>query len=923
MGLIHDPERLDDGRYRKLIEQASDGIFMSDASGVYLDVNESGARLLGMARNEIIGQQVTDILDGPDQGRFASEFARVLSGEVRVVEWRFRRKDGTTFPGEVSAKLLSDGNVQGILRDLSSRKQAEDALHQNAERFRTLTAAAFDGIGISDQGKIVDTNDQLAEMLGYQRSELIGKDVAVLVAPESREHVMAAMRSGLAAPYEHLAQRKDGSTIYVEVRGKLIDFDGRQARVTIVRDITERRRLQDAVRTIVEGTGVVGAEFFPALVRGVASSLGARYAFVAELLQGPPERLHTLALWADGAQRPNIEFLLQGTPCERAQERCCYPSGVQELFPSDALLARLHVQSYLGVPLASASGEPLGWLVALHDRPLEHSDFAQSILTIFAGRAAAELERLRSDAALRHSEESLRATIDTTPHVAIQWYDGRGQVLLWNRASEQMFGWTAQEALGKTLDQLILTPQETRAFLELIAELGRTGQPSGPLESHFRRRDGSEGLCLSTLFSIPDAGGHPRFVCMDVDISERRRAEQQKAELEAQLRHTQQLEALGTLAGGIAHDFNNVLAAIFAYGELAQLDADQPQQARAHLVELQKAADRARDLVQQILTFSRRQVQERSPTRVQQVVQEVLKFLRSTLPATIEIDSHIDWQAPVVLAASIQLHQVILNLCTNAAHAMQGTQGRLGVRLDTLDLEPGSERQEQVPGLNAGRYVRLTVSDTGHGMSWETRQRIFEPFFTTKQPGEGTGLGLAVVHGIVRDHEGAVRVDSQLGRGSTFQIYLPAHDWVETGVDAGLSVSAPGQGERILFVDDETALCEAWRSVLERIGYSVTTFSDPLLALEAFRRNPRDFDLVITDLTMPHMTGTELARRILELRPTLPILLVSGSTGNLTAEEVRTLGLRELLTKPVTPAALALALRRTLNAPPGANAPGG
>jgi len=911
MGVRDDPVRLEDERYRNLIEQASDGIFITDASGVYLDVNESGARLLGRARSEIIGHPVTDILAEPDRGRFVPEFGRVLSGEISVAEWRFRRKDGTTFPGEVSAKRLSDGNVQGILRDISKRKLAEDTLLQSEERFRNLAAAAFDGLVVSYQGKVVDINDQLAEMLGYQRPELIGKDVIEMVAPESRAYVSTAMRSGHAQPYEHLALRKDGSTFYVEVRGKVVDFGGRPARVTVIRDVSQRRRVEHAVRAIVEGTSVVGAEFFGALVRGVAHSLGVRYAFIGELLGEPADRVHTLALWSDGQQGTKIEFLLQGTPYENTSARCCYASGVQELFPRDALLARLHAQSCLGVPLTSASGEALGWLVALHDRPIEHSDFAQSILTIFAGRAAAELARLRSDAALRHSEESLRATIDTTPHVAIQWYDGRGRVLLWNRASEQMFGWNAQEALGKTLDQLIHTPDETRAFLEQIAEIGSTGRPYGPIESHFRRNDGSEGLCLSTMFSIPDASGHPRFVCMDVDISERRRAEQQKAELEAQLRHTQQLEALGTLAGGIAHDFNNVLAAIFAYGELAQLDADQPQQARGHLVELQKAADRARDLVQQILTFSRRQVQERSPTRLQHVVQEALKFLRSTLPATIEIDTYIDWQAPVVLAASIQLHQVLLNLCTNAAHAMMGTQGRLGVRVETLDLDV----QDQVPGLNAGRYVRLTVSDTGHGMSGETRQRIFEPFFTTKPPGEGTGLGLAVVHGIVRDHEGVVRVDSELGRGTTFQIYLPAHDWVEAGVDAGLSVKSPGKGERILFVDDETALCEGWRSVLERIGYVVTTFTDPLLALEAFRRNPRDFDLVITDLTMPHMTGTELGRRILELRPTLPILLVSGSTGSLTGEEVRTLGLRELLTKPVTPSALAIALRRTLDAP--------
>ena len=800
---------------------------------------------------------------------------------------------------------------------------ADEAYEETVERFRILAAAAFDGIGISQDGKVVEVNDQLAELLGWERSELIGRDVLSFVAPEARESVANAMRQGVGEAYEHLAVRKDGSRLTVEVRGKLIRLGGRHARVTVVRDVSGRRRLEDAVRTIVEGTSVVGVEFFGALARAVAGALGVRWALVCELVPSrgrsdgrPFSVIRTLAFWQDGRLVENMQQPFAGTPCEKvvAGGMCHYPEGVRELFPADAMLATLGVSAYLGVPLLATSGEPLGVLIAMHDRRIDHGEVGTAIFSIFAARAAAEMERLRADAALRRSEACLRATIDAAPHVAVQWYDTEGRVLLWNHASEQIFGFLAQDALGKTLDQLMLNAEGGRGFSDHIAAVLHSSQPSAPTEYRYRRRDGSEGFCLSTTFRISDGEEGPRVARMDVDITLRRLAEERKVELEEQLRHTQQLESLGTFAGGIAHDFNNILTAIFAYGELAAASLQTPERAREYLDELHEAAVRARELVRQILSFSRRQTQARAPVELQQIAREALKFLRSILPSSIQIESTIDQSAPLVVASSIQMYQVILNLCMNAAHAMQAAPGRLDLGLDTVQF--ASKADCPLPDLAPGRYLRLVVRDSGQGMDEATLGRIFEPFFTTKPQGEGTGLGLSVVRSIVRDHQGGVRATSEPGRGSTFEVFIPARERGEARAQGGSPSRPPGNGERVMLVDDESSLCEASRAVLDGSGYRVTAYTDPGLAFEAFARAPYDVDIAITDLTMPQMTGAELARRLHAVRPDLPVVLISGFAGSVELSELQSVGVRAFVPKPFKPSELAATVRRMLDEAP-------
>lgn len=382
-------------------------------------------------------------------------------------------------------------------------------------------------------------------------------------------------------------------------------------------------------------------------------------------------------------------------------------------------------------------------------------------------------------------------------------------------------------------------------------------------------------------------------------------------ELEEQFRQAQKLEALGTLAGGIAHDFNNILAAIISFAELAKMDNPANDELCENLDQILKAGNRATSLVRQILWFSRQQKQTRKSIQLRCVVTEALGLIRATLPATIEIEQYIAESLPDVMADASQLHQVVMNLCANAGHAMRGTHGQLHVGLDLFCVDDSGTSPNL--SLRSGNYVRLTISDTGHGMDEATRKRIFEPFFTTKAPGEGTGLGLSVVHGIIKSHEGGITVHSAPGQGSSFTILLPA---VQTRAltDNAKSVIIPtGNGERILFVDDEPDLCEAASRMINRLGYVPVTFNSSEEAWKAIQTGPDDYDLIVSDLTMPVLTGPDLARNVLELRPQFPIILTSGYSGDTSEEFLLNLGVRELVPKPLDFQSLAHAINRALH----------
>ena len=370
------------------------------------------------------------------------------------------------------------------------------------------------------------------------------------------------------------------------------------------------------------------------------------------------------------------------------------------------------------------------------------------------------------------------------------------------------------------------------------------------------------------------------------------------------------MEAIGTLAGGIAHDFKNILGVIIGCTELSMVKTPESNEARIYLSKVLEAGKRATKLVNQILTFSRQSDSEIKPIYLGRIVKETLKFIRATLPATIEIREVINTETGVALADPTQVHQVLMNLCTNAAHAMRPHGGLLEVGLTEVDLP--SEDGGKPADSKLQPYIELCIIDTGHGMTAETLERIFDPFFTTKPVGEGTGLGLSVVHGIVKKHNGLISVKSESGKGSVFRIYFPRIDMRLLSVEDKQAVERSKGGERILLVDDELLLVDTLKEMLIDLGYFVTATNRSLDAHEMFRANPKAFDVVLTDLTMPDMTGIDLAREISRIDSDMPIILCTGFSELIQPDQARAAGIREILFKPVVRSQLSVAVRKAL-----------
>jgi nitrogen-specific signal transduction histidine kinase/CheY-like chemotaxis protein len=397
-----------------------------------------------------------------------------------------------------------------------------------------------------------------------------------------------------------------------------------------------------------------------------------------------------------------------------------------------------------------------------------------------------------------------------------------------------------------------------------------------------------------------------------LDITKRKKAEKEKIELELQLSQKQKMEAIGTLAGGIAHDFNNILAAMQGYLELSLDDLPEDSTVRDYLEQTLSCFNRAKKLVKQILTFSRKeqQEQEKEPVQISSIIKEVLGMLRSSLPATIKICRKIKADSSMVLADPTQVHQVLVNLCTNASHAMRESGGLLEVSLKDVNFE--SETRIGDEHIGPGTYVKLSVSDSGCGMEKAVVERIFEPFFTTRKANEGTGLGLSVVHGIIKSHDGVITVSSTPGKGTTFDIFFPKIESDEIQ-EPQSSESNNKEREMILLVDDEEMMVDVTRQILERLGFDVVAKTSSIEALEAFQEEPDEFDLVITDQVMPNMTGTQLAKSLISIRPDIPVILCSGFPEDVSTEELKSIGIKEFFMKPISREEIAVIIRAVLD----------
>lgn len=534
--------------------------------------------------------------------------------------------------------------------------------------------------------------------------------------------------------------------------------------------------------------------------------------------------------------------------------------------------------------LDAPGGKKVEAVISLHNKrtpPFTAQD--KEIGTILASYSRESLRAVRAFDALQQSEYRYRTLFEKSNDAIFILDKQTGQYSDCNRAAEEL--------TGRSIDQIRKLTRNDLTGLE--KEVGDPTQTSGPAQSMIPPE--------TTVYIRPDKSRCPAKVNIvpldDHQVIEIARDISLDLEMERQLHHSRKMEAIGTLAGGIAHDFNNILSGILGYAQLLEMQTDDPQAVRKNLAQVIKGATRAGDLVQQILTFSRQVEHEHKALKLYLIVKESVKFLRSSIPASIEISEDISSQSQVMADAS-QIHQVIMNLCTNAYHAIgDHNQGLITVSLKDFYLDETRVRQ----GCFPGNYVRLRVTDTGKGIEQETMDRIFDPYFTTKEMSRGTGLGLAVVEGIIKKHGGFIIVTSQVGLGTKFNIFLPIAEPSHSGqivppVSRGIF---RGTG-RILLAEDEVLVLQATQKILKVFGYQVTAFLDGKAAMDAFEQSPDKFDIVITDMSMPKMNGRDLAKGVLALRPEMPVILCTGFHESYTREAALQEGIKRYVQKPVS-----------------------
>ena len=521
-----------------------------------------------------------------------------------------------------------------------------------------------------------------------------------------------------------------------------------------------------------------------------------------------------------------------------------------------------------------------------------------------AGMATENVRLLEEERGLRRraeDSERRKAAILESALDAIVTIDGEGRIVEFNPAAERMFGRARADVIGAEMGDLIVPASLRERHRQGVAAHGAQRKPGTILDRRVElpalRADGTEFPAEVHVTRIGE--GEPAFFTGFIrDLTDLKRAERARESLEAQLRESQKMEAMGTLAGGIAHGFNNIVAAILGNAELARQEAGAHSPAMKSLREIERAADRARDLVHHILSFSRRQATVRSRIALPPIVEASAGFLRAILPAGIAVDWSCAMDCPEVLADPNEVQQVLLNLGTNAAHAMRDRPGSIDIRVERVEVDETAARQ--VAGLRSGTYARISVADAGIGMDAATLSRIFEPFFTTKEPDEGSGLGLAVAHGIMRVHGGAIAVRSEPGKGSRFELYFPAAQAAGAIAPKAPAVAAGVQAarRRVLYIDDDEALIDLYSRMLKRAGHEVAAYVDSREALAVLAADPGAFDVVVTDFNMPRMSGLQVAGAVLAIRPDMPVAVVTGHITEELRAKASEAGVCRLIFKP-------------------------
>ena len=787
------------------------------------------------------------------------------------------------------------------------RRHSAEALQRSEERYRRLFDLSPDAILVVQTCRVVLANPAAERMLGTgDQGGILGRPIDALFDSGEQAVINERMNEALLGIRPTMFQERryrlaDGRELLIEAAATAFPAPEGSAVLVILRDITERKRLdavsresEERFRQIAETIDEVFWMTSPDKNR--MDYLSPAYEKIwgrpcAEVYANPRHWL--AAIHPDDRDRVIQAALTKQSEGTYDEEyRIVRPDGRERWIRDRAF------------PLRDASGR-IYRIVGLADDITEKKAIESEIRALSEEQEARVIERTaqlrEANEALRQADSRQRALLNAIPDVVFRIH-GNGTFLDFSAPHGQTF-LPPDSIIGANLMQSAI-PQDVRLTLKTAIDRAIATDEVVPIEYTLATGASDRHFEARVVRSGPQ-----EVVATIRDISEAKSAETHRRRLEQQLRQSQKMEAIGTLAGGIAHDFNNILTALLGYAELLRAQVRGQSAAEERLAEIAKAGARAKDLVSQILTFSRRQDHARGPLLLGPAIEEALKLLRAAIPASIEIDAQVDDALPSILADATQIQQVIMNLAANASAAMAEGPGQLRIRCRAIDLDASAADDA---GLRAGRYVCLTIEDTGCGMPPEVVERMFDPFFTTKGPGEGTGLGLSVVHGIVTTHGGAVVVDSRVDEGTSVRVCFPALLEPQQERAPSRERTIRGNGEHVLCVDDEPSLVELLRDQIAALGYRVTAFASPADALAAFLEHPLGFDVLLTDLTMPIMSGADLAERVRKVRPELPIVMATGYGHVISEERARALGIRPLLQKPFTMAVLGEAIQDAL-----------
>ncbi len=775
-------------------------------------------------------------------------------------------------------------------------RQTDAALEDEIKRLHLqnqliLNTVGEGVVGVDAQGKVIFVNPVATVMTGYEASELLGQNLHAMIHhsrpdgapyPQSSCPMSRALVDATACGIDdEVLWRKDGTSFPAEYSSRpMIENDRISGAVIAFRDITKQQRSKKALeeslaryKALAESTYAITWEF------DIAAD---RWAYVSpqskRILGFAPEAWKDRVWWTERIHPEDREWVSDF--CQKAVSQ-----GVE------------HVLEYRFI---AHDGHTV-WLYDIVNVEMQDDHPVKT-----RGVMIDITKRKQTEAALQDSEERFRSIVAGSLN-AILLTRPDGGILSANQAACDLFQMTEQELTesGRNAVADLTDPRLAPA----LAERERTGKVTAEL--NFKKKDGTifPAVVSSCVFS--DSKGDQYTSMIIRDISDSKRAEAENIRLHRQLRQAQKMEAIGTLAGGIAHDFNNILTSILGFTDLALGFTEADSRIKNYLSEVQTAGYRAGELVKQILTFARQTENERRPIKVKHIAKEALKLLRASIPASITINQDLECEA-AILGDPSQVHQIFMNLCTNAAQAMSDDSGVLTVHLSDATVQTETDSVEKNESLKSGDYLKIIVTDTGIGIPEKNIESIFDPYFTTKGIGEGTGLGLAVVHGIVKSYGGEILVESEPGRGATFTVYLPA---LKKRVEAAPAAPEvlPGGHERILVIDDEAAIARMCHQLLTHYGYQVTIQSSSLEALAIFKNRPADFDLVLTDMTMPDMNGARLAEEMKKIRPDIPVILCSGYSRMISEEKASGIGISAYIRKPFVKNELLKTIRNLLD----------